>query len=204
MEGLLKRVALVVLLAATLGTGGCASIVEGTSQTVTVNTNPGQAMCELKRGGMTVAVVNPTPGSVTVEKSKDHISVLCSKEGHESAGGVLSSEFQAMTVGNLLFGGIIGVAVDASSGAMNKYPSSVTVMLPPKEFTSPEKRDDFYDAAIAEVRRDAATAVRKVSESCSPDGKKGCDRTIKAIEAERDAQIEALKLKRDRARVVSN
>jgi uncharacterized protein YceK len=191
MEGLLKRVALVVLLAATLGTGGCASIVEGTSQTVTVNTNPGQAMCELKRGGMTVAVVNPTPGSVTVEKSKDHISVL-------------SSEFHAMTVGNLLFGGIIGVAVDASSGAMNKYPSSVTVMLPPKEFTSPEKRDDFYDAAIAEVRRDAATAVRKVSESCSPDGKKGCDRTIKAIEAERDAQIEALKLKRDRARVASN
>ena len=163
--------------------GACSTIVEGTDQPVTIITQPAGAICTLERGGTSVAVVNPTPGTVQIDKSQDNIAILCSREEHQDSHAVLSSTFQSTTFGNILLGGFIGVAIDASSGAMNKYPSSVTVMLPPKEFTSPEKRDDFYDAAIAEVRRDAATAVRKVSESCSPDGKKGCDRTIKAIEA---------------------
>ena len=49
-----------------------------------------------------------------------------------------------MTFGNILFGGIIGVAVDASSGAMNEYPSSVTVRLIPEE--TPDLPDDGPEA----------------------------------------------------------
>jgi hypothetical protein len=36
-----------------------------------------------------------------------------------------------MTAGNVLFGGIIGLGVDAASGAMNKYDSGVEVMMTP-------------------------------------------------------------------------
>jgi len=32
-----------------------------------------------------------------------------------------------MTAGNVIFGGIVGLGVDAASGAMNKYDSGVEV-----------------------------------------------------------------------------
>jgi hypothetical protein len=34
-----------------------------------------------------------------------------------------------MTAGNLLVGGVVGVAVDASSGAMNKYDPNVQIAM---------------------------------------------------------------------------
>lgn len=125
------RSAAVVALAAACG--ACSTIVEGTDQTVTVATDPSGATCELSRGGQIIGVVNPTPGSILVDKSADNISVICSKEGYQDASGTLTSEFEGMTFGNILFGGIIGVAVDASSGAMNQYPSSITVRLVKEE-----------------------------------------------------------------------
>ena len=108
----------------------CASIVEGTDQSITVSSNPTAAACELERAGGQIGVVNPTPDTVIVQKSSDDISVRCSKEGHDDGIGVLTSSFEGMTVGNIIFGGIIGLAVDAGSGAMHTYPSSIMVTLP--------------------------------------------------------------------------
>jgi len=39
---------------------GCATIVKGTDQTVTVDTTPPGATCELKRDGQSIGVVNAT------------------------------------------------------------------------------------------------------------------------------------------------
>ena len=36
-----------------------------------------------------------------------------------------------MSAGNVLLGGVIGLGVDAASGAMNKYPDIVTVAMVP-------------------------------------------------------------------------
>jgi hypothetical protein len=36
-----------------------------------------------------------------------------------------------MTAGNVIFGGIVGLGVDAASGAMNKYDSGVEVIMTP-------------------------------------------------------------------------
>src|SRR4051812_10109461 len=119
---------------------GCASIVEGTDQSVTVQTSPSGASCELKRDGTVIGVVNPTPGTITVDKSKNDIAVICKKDGYQDGSGAFSSEFQGMTFGNLLFGGIIGVAVDASSGAMHEYPASVTVVMAPNSFANSAER----------------------------------------------------------------
>ena len=79
--------------------GACASIVEGTDQSITVSSDPTEALCELTRDGKLVGVVNPTPGTVLVDKSKDDITVECSKEDYQNGVGVLSSSFEGMTVG---------------------------------------------------------------------------------------------------------
>ena len=46
-----------------------------------------------------------------------------------------------MTFGNILIGGLIGVVIDASTGAMLKYSDSVTFVLVPVEFATASDRD---------------------------------------------------------------
>jgi hypothetical protein len=44
---------------------------------------------------------------------------------------VLASETEIMTAGNVVFGGVIGLGIDAASGAMNKYQPGVDVIMSP-------------------------------------------------------------------------
>lgn len=108
---------------------GCATIVRGTDQGLTLVTDPAGAQCTLKRRGEIVAIINPTPGTAQVEKSKHDIHYFCEKPGYEPTAGVITSEFQGWTIGNVLLGGIIGAGVDSASGAMNDYDPSATIIL---------------------------------------------------------------------------
>ena len=51
--------------------------------------------------------------------------MTCVKEGFLDVVGRVGSKFQAMTSGNILFGEIIGIAVDAVSGATAEYEADV-------------------------------------------------------------------------------
>ena len=191
MKKLLKTGALVMFA----GLAGCASITEGTDQQVTVDTDPSGATCNLSRGGETVGVVNPTPGTVTLSKSKDDVSVECKKEGYQTKARSLNSEFEGMTFGNIIFGGIIGVGVDAASGAMNEYPNQVRLILPPNEFPDAESRSVFFERRERKVRSKAKEAIAKVEENCGdPDVKDKCAKAIEKIKERREdrlAEIEA-------------
>ena len=57
--------------------------------------------------------------------------VRCTKECFQDCAGIIASNTEVMTAGNILVGGVIGLGVDAASGAMNKYtPETSIVMLP--------------------------------------------------------------------------
>lgn len=133
----LRRLLAPLLLVATLP--ACATITTGTTATISVMTEPPGAACTLRRQGDVVGVVNPTPGSVTVSKSIHAIDVNCTRAGYGPGMGAISSQFQAMTVGNILIGGVVGVVVDAASGAAGTYPGSVTIALP-REGGAPDAR----------------------------------------------------------------
>jgi len=203
MRGNAMRVGRVIAMGCWLGlaaaTSGCASIVEGTDQSVTVQTTPSGASCELKRDGNVIGVVNPTPGTVTVDKSKDDIAVICKKEGYQDASGAFSSDFQGMTFGNILFGGLIGVAVDASSGAMHEYPASVTVAMAPNSFPNTSERDKFFDQRVDSIRKDAEAAIAKVRQNCKSSQQKTCDEAVGQIETARDDQLADVEVKRAQA-----
>jgi hypothetical protein len=59
------------------------------------------------------------------------LPVKCSKACYQDGGGILGSTFEAMSAGNLVFGGVIGIGIDAMSGAMNKYPNQISVPMIP-------------------------------------------------------------------------
>src|SRR6185369_3446122 len=135
---------LVAAVAAVSTLGACATVVSGTSQNISVRTEPDGANCRLERAGAVVGIINPTPGTVHVDKSKNDITVICKKEGYEDGISPLPSSFTGATFGNILLGGLIGVAVDAASGANNKYPENAYVILTPSRFASVQARDDHF------------------------------------------------------------
>ena len=120
-----------VLLLACLSLPACATLVEGTNQSVTVSTDPPGASCILSRHGETVGAIALTPGSVQVSKSKDDVSVACQRQGFQTATVSRSPSFGGATFGNIIAGGVVGVVVDAASGANYTYPSEIHVSLAP-------------------------------------------------------------------------
>src|SRR5262245_29312798 len=122
------------MAALTVLSSGCATIVKGSSQSLLVQTNPPGGSCELSRGGKTIATVDPTPGTVTIEQSKHDISVTCKKQGHVDTTATLPSSLQGWTLGNIVLGGLIGIAVDAGTGAINDYQPEVLLTLMPERF----------------------------------------------------------------------
>ena len=123
-------------------TSACASITQGTTQTVSVVTEPPGAMCIINREGTQVGMVNPTPGTVQIEKSSRALDVRCTLDNHEPGLTSVASSVQAMTAGNILVGGAIGLAVDAATGAMHQYPPNVSMVLrrTSSERPSPSRR----------------------------------------------------------------
>ena len=134
---------MVLLLIGCSSLSACATITRGTTQMVAVNT-PGVngATCTLTSSSVGAKVI-VTPGVVSLEKGQDSIAVRCSKEGYNDGTGVIPSNFEGMTAGNLLLGGIIGLGVDAASGAMNKYAPQIDIVMtlsdPPPRATRPRR-----------------------------------------------------------------
>jgi uncharacterized protein YceK len=115
----------VALLAVVMA--GCASITKGTNQSVSLDT-PGApgATCTLTSEAIGTKVVQ-TPVAMVLDK----ITVNCKKECFQDAVGLIPTSTEAMAAGNVIAGGVVGLAVDAATGAMNKYNDSNQIAMIP-------------------------------------------------------------------------
>jgi hypothetical protein len=112
-----------------LALSGCATITTGQNQPVSVET-PGcaGATCKLSNDKGTW-YVSATPGSATVQRAYSDMMVTCEKGDYRSNPYPIRSSTKAMAFGNIVFGGLIGAAVDAGSGAAYDYPTLITVLM---------------------------------------------------------------------------
>jgi len=122
------------LLVALVGLAGCASIVDGSNQSLAVKTVAGgldlpSAQCTLTNNKGTWYLT--TPGTVTVHRSYDALNVRCEHDGYVPNTSSVDSATKGMAFGNLLFGGLIGAGVDMSTGAAYDYPGPIVVPLTP-------------------------------------------------------------------------
>jgi hypothetical protein len=119
-----KTTQVATILAAPLLTAallaGCATLTKGTDQIVNLDT-PGYpgSQCTLNSKGIGYRTIT-TPATFQLPKSHFDIAVDCVNTCARGT-GIISSNVEAMTAGNIVFGGVIGVGIDAASGAMNKY-----------------------------------------------------------------------------------
>jgi hypothetical protein len=121
-----------VALLSALALAACATITKGTSQVVAIDTPgvPGATCTIQTQSGPQVVT---TPGSVNLSKGTNSLPIQCTKECYLTGSSIIASGTEAMTAGNVVFGGVIGLGVDAASGAMNKYPDIVTVAMTPDQ-----------------------------------------------------------------------
>ncbi len=173
---------------------GCATIVKGSKQNIGIQTDPEGASCELQREGQIIGVVSPTPGTVEVEKDKDNIEVTCKKQGYKTTSDSISSAFQQWTLGNVLIGGVIGVAIDAGSGAAMQYPPAVSLKLTPEKFTTLTEREDFFERWRMEVLQNSTKAKIAAAKICS---KEQCDEIVKRIDRETEQALAGIDANRN-------
>ena len=121
-----KLIGAFALGASCLGLGGCATVLNGTSQPVEFASEPAGAQVELVTG-----LKCETPCQYSMKRGKDS-AVTFTKEGFKSETVYIQSRMGGATVGNVLAGGIIGGVVDGSNGASNHlYPDPVSIRLVP-------------------------------------------------------------------------
>jgi hypothetical protein len=113
--------------------GGCASVTRGTTENISISSTPSGV--EAVVSGMEVPTTCTTPCSVVIKRNAD-ISITFQKEGYDPQIVPLSRDIPtsgaAGFAGNLLLGGVIGMGVDAATGAATDHkPNPVIVTMQP-------------------------------------------------------------------------
>lgn len=122
---------------------GCASITNGKMQPVSVNAvnkageDVEDAKCSLLNDKGTWYVT--TPGSVMIQKSYGDMTITCKKKGTNNGVASVKSGANGGVFGNIVAGGLIGYAVDASNGAGFDYPTNITVEMGKTTVIAPQK-----------------------------------------------------------------
>ena len=117
------------LLAAVSLFTGCASITDGTSQTIVVSVTPREARCIATRDSIELSSFNGKNPMLTVSKGARDILITCKLLGYDDATSRLVSKTQTEGMMSVLFLDL-GVT-DMITGAMWKYPSNVSILMEP-------------------------------------------------------------------------
>jgi hypothetical protein len=128
---------------ATVFLGGCASVINGVTQSVSVTTPPTQKAACVLSNNKGKWYLPSTPGTIVVHRSYNDLNVACQKPGYQNANLSVKSKANAMVAGNILIGGIIGAGVDAADGAAFHYPKIIT--LPMQKANVISKESNYKD-----------------------------------------------------------
>jgi len=127
----------------------CATIIHGTKQDVSISSNPSKA---------TVIIDNDEKGitPITVELSrKDHHMVQINLDGFLPYETKLTRKVDGWIAGNIVFGGLIGLAVDAITGGMYKLtPDQIQAELRNQSASIQQQRDGIFLTVVLQPRND--------------------------------------------------
>jgi hypothetical protein len=144
-----------LLLGAVVTLGGCASVTRGFNDQVQFNSNPPEAQVRTSMGHVCV-----TPCALQFSRKDEFVAVF-SKPGFETQQIAVHTRLApggaAGFAGNVLVGGVVGMGVDAASGAtLDHCPNPVTVTLRPLARGQPQRdappltpQECAYSAGVA-------------------------------------------------------
>ena len=108
----------------------CATIVSGRSQNIPIISNPSGAIVTVG------AQRQESPATFILDRRQEVYLVKIEKEGYEPVEVTLKKGINGWVFGNILFGGIIGLIIDISTGSASKFtPNEVEVNLIKKQLS---------------------------------------------------------------------
>lgn len=127
----------IAALAAMTAIGGCASIARGTSEDVTVSALPTDSEITTSVG----TNCKQSPCIVHVSRKTEFVA-YAKRDGYKPGSIAIQTHVggggAAGFAGNVLIGGVIGMGVDAVSGAtLDHYPNPATIVLEPVDPKNP-------------------------------------------------------------------
>jgi hypothetical protein len=129
------RISLLAILAGSLSLGACATVTRGTTEQITFDSEPPAAM--RTSTGLTCPT---TPCTLQVDRKSEFVATF-SKDGYESQDIMVQTRVAgsgaAGFAGNVLIGGLVGMGVDAATGAtLEHFPNPVNASLAPLAVSS--------------------------------------------------------------------
>ena len=120
-----------LLLTAFLASG-CASVLQGDSQAMQVNTYCGQQILPSSCAASNSKGNWPfhAPAQILVQKTHDPLTIRCKSPYFTETVVHVPSSPNPMLAGNLVFGGLIGAGVDLTTGAGFAYNTVVNIFYP--------------------------------------------------------------------------
>lgn len=113
----------IILMPVVCFVAGCASMMMGTTQKVTVHVVPESAECQFfNKSGDKVASMDAQNKTVTIPKSSEDMTVTCHAKGYSAKTIKIASKFNP---GALLIAG----AGDIGTGAIYKFPDQISIEL---------------------------------------------------------------------------
>lgn len=123
----MKRILATIFIVSIAFTTGCASIVKGTDQKLTFDSEPDGATVSVSG-----RVLGKTPLTASVDRASNQVFTF-EKEGYETHTSQLSTTTNPWFFGNIVLGGLIGSTVDGISGAIHQYsPDQYFITLTPE------------------------------------------------------------------------
>ena len=156
----MKKLMSVAMLAAAMSVGGCATVMNGTSQPVEFQSDPAGATVKLVNGMECQA-----PCNFEMKRGRDSM-VTFTMAGYEPVSVYIQSRTGGSVVGNVLAGGLIGGIVDGSNGASNHlYPDPVYVRM--------VRTGSSDEAVLLDKKGTVITTVASYNASVADDVTKG-------------------------------
>ena len=133
-------------LAATTAAGGCATIFQGTSQTVAVTSQPSGARVRASVDG-NVTMETQTPTTLTLDKGQD-VVLRVEYPGRAPADVLVERSLSGGYAASLMLLSPIAIVVDLATGAAWKYDDPIAVTLPPVSAVSTPARAPGRDLQL--------------------------------------------------------
>ena len=119
-------------LAAVLLLSGCASVINGTKQSVHVRTLcgasqvPAACVAENPRGIQSFV----TPAQVWVDRDIRGLRISCRDRRYRDSAVWVQAVPDIALAGNVLLGGLVGASVDVANGRGVAFPSQINIQIP--------------------------------------------------------------------------
>lgn len=203
----MKLLHLLIIVCA-LSTSACATIVSDNKSFVQIESQPSEIVCLLEGENYKQEVI--TPANIIIPAKASPVLISCTKDGYFLTAQEIIAKMNGATFGNILFGGVIGVAVDAVTKSGYKYPKTVELYLYKKHFKSQEEKDVYYQQKLEELYAEIKTQKTILKDEMDDeklDDKKSNNsqkyaRALKKIDAYYETQLALINKNKELAEIV--